>query len=132
MDEAGARRVAERVLAEPHHVAVEVWERGGKLFTLLRPSAPEAPVGPQGGAPGLEDARWRLEDAEARHAEALARLGSRQNRFPVRIDWVEDRARIAASRRLIAESLSLLREASTGADDRGAAVRPRAPRSSIT
>ena len=34
MDPCGARRIAQRVLAEPHHHAVEVWEREQRLFTL--------------------------------------------------------------------------------------------------
>jgi hypothetical protein len=30
----GARRIAQRVLGQPHHHAVEVWEREQQLFTL--------------------------------------------------------------------------------------------------
>ncbi len=34
MSEADARRTAERMLAEPHHHAVDARERGQRLFTL--------------------------------------------------------------------------------------------------
>ncbi len=55
MDEEGARRIARRMLAEPHHRAVAVWDQNGKLFTMRRPediirsghpSASPPPAGP--------------------------------------------------------------------------------------
>jgi hypothetical protein len=33
-DEDSARRIAERILVDPHHIAVDVWERDTKLFSI--------------------------------------------------------------------------------------------------
>jgi hypothetical protein len=34
MDESAACRIAKRILGEPHHHTVEVWDRDGRVFTL--------------------------------------------------------------------------------------------------
>jgi hypothetical protein len=44
-DPCGAHRVAQRVLAEPHHHAVEVWERESRLFTLTEDELPRLASG---------------------------------------------------------------------------------------
>jgi hypothetical protein len=34
MDQDAACRIAERIIGEPRHMAVEVWDRNGRLFSL--------------------------------------------------------------------------------------------------
>ena len=39
LDDEGAREAAERIVAEPHHLVVEVWEAGIRRFEVARTPA---------------------------------------------------------------------------------------------